>query len=238
MKYLIISIGSFISGFLQGCTGFGAVMIMMIIFPFFLPITDSIGIANSSTIVGNLHVFFQHRKDVIYKKVLIPSLISIIVNAFATLQSIKTNQQTVRKAFGMFLIILSLYYLIFNKGKKWNLSLPVKLIIIVAYAIFTAFFGIGGPLIAIYFMNTTKSRSEYLGSIQLFFLITGLFNTIVRISSGLIKIEHLPLIIIGMLGVFISGIVSKSFIDRIEVRQAELLTYLLVGFTGVYNLFF
>ena len=143
-----------------------------------------------------------------------------------------------RKAFGMFLIILSLYYLIFNKGKKWNLSLPVKLIIIVAYAIFTAFFGIGGPLIAIYFMNTTKSRSEYLGSIQLFFLITGLFNTIVRISSGLIKIEHLPLIIIGMLGVFISGIVSKSFIDRIEVRQAELLTYLLVGFTGVYNLFF
>ena len=138
----------------------------------------------------------------------------------------------------MFLIILSLYYLIFNKGKKWNLSLPVKLIIIVAYAIFTAFFGIGGPLIAIYFMNTTKSRSEYLGSIQLFFLITGLFNTIVRISSGLIKIEHLPLIIIGMLGVFISGIVSKSFIDRIEVRQAELLTYLLVGFTGVYNLFF
>lgn len=238
MQYIIVVIGSFLAGFLQSCTGFGAVMIMMILFPFYLPMSDSIGIANGSTLAGNFYVSFQNRKAFSVKKALVPSTISIVFNCIATFISIGVDKTLVKKAFGVFLILLSLYYLLFNKSKKWTLSIPLQYIMIVGFAISSAFFGIGGPLIAVYFMNTTSSREEYLGSIQFFFLLTGLFNVVIRFSMGLLTTKHLLPMIIGMFCVVVSGIISKPFVKKLNVKYAEIMTYLLVGLTGIYNLLF
>lgn len=238
MKLAAVAIASFIAGFLQGCTGFGAVMIMMIILPFFFPIADSIGISNSSTLAGNISVASQYRKHFKIKKVLIPSIISMVVSGLAILVSINIDKALVKKAFGIFLILLAVYYLFFNKGKNLNLSAPLRLAMIICFAVTSAFFGIGGPLIAIYFMNTTKSREEYLGSIQFFFMITSLFNIIFRSAAGLLNKEHILPIIVGMIGIVVSGFISKPFVKRMNVKHAEILTYVFVGLTGFYNLFF
>ena len=122
MKLAAVAIASFIAGFLQGCTGFGAVMIMMIILPFFFPIADSIGISNSSTLAGNISVASQYRKHFKIKKVLIPSIISMVVSGLAILVSINIDKALVKKAFGIFLILLAVYYLFFNKGKNLNFN--------------------------------------------------------------------------------------------------------------------
>lgn len=238
MKLAAVAIASFIAGFLQGCTGFGAVMIMMMILPFFFPISDSIGIANSSTLAGNISVAYQYRKHFKIKTVFIPALINMIVNGIAILISIKTDKILIKKSFGVFLVILAAYYLFFNKGKNWILSPPVRMAMVIGFAVTSAFFGVGGPLIALYFMNTTESREEYLGSIQFFFMLASLFNIVFRIATGLLVKDHILPIIIGMLCVMLSGFLSRPFVKRMNVKHAEILTYIFVGLTGLYNIFF
>lgn len=238
MNLIAVAIASFIAGFLQGCTGFGAVMIMMMILPFFFPISDSIGIANSSTLAGNIAVAYQYRKHFKIKNILIPSLINMIVNGIAILVSINADKVIIKKAFGVFLVLLSAYYLIFSKGKTWKLSAPLRIAMIIGFAVTSAFFGVGGPLIAIYFMNTTQSREEYLGSIQFFFMSASVFNIIFRIATGLLNKEHLLPIIVGMICVMLSGFLSRPFVKRMNVKHAEILTYIFVGLTGLYNIFF
>ena len=238
MRLVAVAIASFIAGFLQGCTGFGAVMIMMMILPFYFPMSDAIGIANSSTIAGNISVAYQYRKSFCIRKALIPSLISMFVNGIAIMISVNADKALVKKAFGLFLVLLALYYLLFSKGKNWKLSPSLRIAMVVGFAITSAFFGIGGPLIAIYFMNTTESREEYLGSIQFFFMMTSLFNIVFRTATGLLREEHIIPILVGMLGVIISGFVSKPFVKHMNIKHAEILTYVFVGLTGLYNIFF
>ena len=238
MKLIAVAFASFVAGFLQGCTGFGAVMIMMMILPFFYPMTDAVGIANSATLAGNFYVAYQYRKHYKIKTVLVPAIISMTVNGIAIMLSVNADKTLVKKAFGIFLVILAIYYLLFNKGKSWSLSMPLRLAMVVGFAITSAFFGIGGPLMAIYFMNTTQSREEYLGSIQFFFLMTSLFNIIFRTATGLLSKEHIIPILIGMIGVIVSGMISKPLVKHMNVKHAEILTYIFVGITGLYNIFF
>ena len=238
MKLIAVAAASFAAGFLQGCTGFGAVMIMMIFLPFFYPMTDAVGIANATTIAGNIYVAYQYRKHFSIKTALYPAVISMAVNGAAIIMSVNADKTAVKKAFGLFLVILAIYYLFFSRKKEWKLSLPVRISLIVLFAISSAFFGIGGPLMAIYFMSVTETREEYLGSIQFFFMLTSLFNIIFRTAAGLLTQEHIIPILIGMAGVIISGMISRPLVRKMNVRHAEILTYIFIGLTGIYNLFF
>ncbi|MBR0343613.1 MAG: sulfite exporter TauE/SafE family protein [Oscillospiraceae bacterium] len=238
MKLAAVAIASFIAGFLQGCTGFGAVMIMMMILPFYFPMTDAIGIANSSTIAGNISVAYQYRKSFSIIKILVPSLISMFVNGIAIMISVNADKVMVKKAFGIFLVLIAIYYLFLNRGKNLRMPSSLRISLVVAFAITSAFFGIGGPLMAIYFMNTTDSREEYLGSIQFFFMLTSLFNIVFRSATGLLGKEHILPILVGMAGVVTSGLISKPFVKHMNVKHAEILTYVFVGLTGLYNMFF
>ena len=238
MRLIAVAAASFAAGFLQGCTGFGAVMIMMIILPFFYPMTDSVGIANSATIAGNIYVAYQYRKHFRIRTALYPALISMAVNGAAILLSVNADKTSVKKAFGLFLIVLAAYYLFFSRGKEWKLSMPFRIALVVLFAVTSAFFGIGGPLMAIYFMNVTDTREEYLGSIQFFFMLTSLFNIVFRTATGLLSRDHIVPILIGMAGVIISGMISKPLVKHMNVKYAEILTYVFVAFTGFYNLFF
>ena len=237
MAKIFVAVSALAAGFLQGTTGFGAVMIMMMVLPFFYSMGESVGISTSTTIAGNLMMSLQYRKSFRIRKVILPSAINIAVNIITTLWSKSIEQASLKKAFGVFLIILSVYYLFLGKGKRWNLSLPVSLLMIVISAVCNSLFGIGGPLMAIYFMNTTESREEYLGTIQCFFLFISTGNLILRLCLGVLDTSHIVPILIGMIGVLAAGQLSKKAVSHMNIKLTETLTYALVGITGLYNLF-
>ena len=237
MANVFVAVSALVAGFLQGTTGFGAVMIMMMVLPFFYSMGESVGISTSTTIAGNLLMSIQYRKSIHLRKILLPALINIVINIIAVLWSKSIEQTLMKKAFGVFLIILSLYYLFWNKGNRWELSPSISFLMILISAVCNSLFGIGGPLMAIYFMNTTESRDEYLGTIQCYFFITGIGSLILRLSMGILDTSHIFPIIIGMIGVLVAGQFSKKIISRLDIKLTQTLTYALVGITGIYNLF-
>ena len=236
MEYLFVVLGAYIAGFLQGSTGFGAVMIMMMILPFFYDMAESVGISTATTLIGNLVMTLQYKRDISIKKILIPAAISILINLLTLSLSTNLEQKLLKKCFGVFLILLAAYYILYGKGKKWTLSPILSIVMVIISAVCNALFGIGGPLMAIYFMNISNNRSEYLGNIQSFFLLTGTANLLSRLKLGILRIDHIIPIMLGMLGIVLSGQISKKFVDKMNIELTEKLTYCLVAFTGLYNL--
>jgi len=97
-------------------------------------------------------------------------------------------------------------------------------------------FGIGGPLMVLYFMSMTHSTHAYLGTIQLFFWINSLYNTAFRFYRGVLLPEHLIFIACGMIGILIGGAAAGKIVDRLNIETMRKLIYVMIGISGVINL--
>lgn len=64
-------------------------------------------------------------------------------------------------------------------------------------------FGIGGPLMALYFLTISKTKETYLASIQAFFLIDTVIMTSLRFSMGVLDLNSLKYVAVGIIGAVI-----------------------------------
>ena len=88
----------------------------------------------------------------------------------------------------------------------------------------------------LYFLNKTESPKEYLGTIAAFFLINGLYTTILRLSRGILTAELLPYAGLGVAVILIGVTVAHRVVDRLDAALLKKITYLMIGAAGLFNL--
>lgn len=226
-----------LAGLVQGITGFGASIVMMMFLPIHFVLTQSAGISTAICLFLNLTMFLTYRKFIKLKTVLLPAVLYIAVCSVTIYFSTMVNQILMKKIFGVFLIILSIYYLFFNKSnERKKLSLFVSIFCIVVSAMCDGLFGIGGPLMVLYFLSQTHTSHEYLGTIQTFFLINCIYNTLFRISQGILTISHFPIIGCGVAGIVIGGLIASKIVDKLDGMLLRKVTYIMIGFSGLMNI--
>ena len=98
-------------------------------------------------------------------------------------------------------------------------------------------FGIGGPLMVLYFLSQTHNTHEYLGTIQTFFFINCTYNTCFRIVNGILGINHIFIMCIGVIGITVGGLIGNKVVDRLDGMLIRKLTYIMIGISGLINLF-
>ena len=136
---------------------------------------------------------------------------------------------------GIFLIVLAIYFLFFSK-KDIEPKGIVSLLCIVISGICDGLFGIGWPLIVIYFLSKTHSKEEYLGTIQCFFFINVLYSTLFRIINSIITIDLASGIGLGMIGILIGLMIANKIVDKLDADFIRKLTYVLIGLCGLSNI--
>ena len=141
-----------------------------------------------------------------------------------------------KRIFGAFLIALAVYYLFLNRGERKPLSAPRTVVYIIVSALCDAFFGIGGPLMVLYYLNRTESAREYLGTIAAFFLINGVYNTVYRLACGILTAGELPFIGVGIVAILAGVTVAHRLVDRLNDARLKKITYIMIGVSGVFNL--
>lgn len=118
-----------------------------------------------------------------------------------------------------------------------KITLPVAILFIVISALCDSLFGIGGPLMVLYFLSQTNSTKEYLGTIQFFFFINGVYNTAFRFVRGILGLEQLLYIAVGAVCIFAGLLVANRIVDRLNANIIRKLTYIMIGISGIVNLF-
>ena len=237
LLYLIIALMALIGGTVQGVAGFGAGPVDMMVLPFFFPVNEAVGI-NAALCVGlNILMLSHYHSYVNFKKVLTAALLYVTVSASMIFCSKYIDQDFMKHVLGVFLIVLSLYYLFFSKKEEKELTRARSVIYLLVSGACDGLFGIGGPLMSIYFLKKTSSKEEYLGTIQTLFLISLGYGTIVRIFTGILTAAHAPYIGIGLVFILIGGWISTKIVDRIDADKMKKIIYILIGITGIINVF-
>lgn len=238
MMITIMILTTIIAGAIQGITGFGGSIVMMMVLPTMYALPQGAGISTAICIFLNLSMLFMYRKYIDFKKVILPSILYMVVCSIAIYFSTNINQELMKKVFGIFLIILAIYYLFIQKGDpRKKLSLTTSLFCIIASALCDAFFGIGGPLMVLYFLSQTHNTHEYLGTIQSFFFVNTVYNTCFRFYNGILGVEHLSIIGIGIIGILIGSFIGNKIVDKLDGVLIKKLTYFMIGISGFINLF-
>jgi len=237
MVYPCVLLTALLAGLVQGVTGFGGGIITMLIFPYFFSIPLGAGITGSLGIALCASMVIRYRKDVNVWMAIMPAFLYNVVSSIVISYSIEVDQALIKKIFGVFLVLLSIYYLFISKSvQNRKLSLGVSIVCIVISAACDALFGIGGPLMVLYFMSMTSSTHAYLGTMQLFFWVNSMYNTAFRFYKGILQPEHLVFIAFGVVGILVGGAVAGKIVDKLNVVTMRKLIYIMIGISGVINL--
>jgi len=238
MVHIIVFFTTLLGGLVQGVTGFGGGIVTMLIFPYFFGITLGAGITGSLGIALCSYMAFRYRKELDVKMAVIPAILYTAVCSLVINFSVQVDPRIIKKIFAVFLLLLSFYYLFISKNvQNRKLGLVYSLVCIVISGACDALFGIGGPLMVLYFMSMTKSTHAYLGAMQLFFFINSAYNTVFRFYKGILLPEHLGVIAVGMVGIIAGGMIGGKIVDRLNVDTMRKLIYIMIGVSGVINLF-
>lgn len=232
----IVILMAFLGGFVQGITGFGGGIVMMMVFPMVFPLTQAAGINAAILVFLNITMVYVYRKHINFKMVLPVFLFSIIVSTVTIKVAAGSSPLIIKKLFGVFLLCLGVYYLFLKKdGRPAPMNLAVSLLFLTVSAVCDGLFGVCGPMLVIYFLSRCEERYEYLANLTTSFLLLGGYNTCVRVATGILQAEHLPYILCGAVSIIAGGLIAKRIADRLNANLLTKLIYIMIIVSGVNN---
>lgn len=236
MIYFITILLSFLGGLVQSITGFGAGIVIMSVLPFFLSVAQSAAVSNVITIILVISMFWQYRKYTNWKLVLWPAVYFIIGVAIALAIVFAVNVQLMKMIFSIFLIFLAIYFAFFGSKVKISPNFWTMFLCSFFSGLGAGLFAIGGPLMVLYYLEVTKTRQEYLGTLQAQFLVTNLLSIIMRSSSNLLTMDLIPISLLGMAAITVGLIYGNRISDHLDSELIKKMIYVVIGACGVINL--
>lgn len=234
----IVTFGAaMVAGFIQAVTGFGAGIFMMLFFPVFFPILNASALSASITLFASSALAWQYRRSCQWKLLLMPTCVYLLFSSTVIVLAPYLPTTLLKKSFGVLLVVLSVYFLRFAGKIKVRPNLVSATICGGISGIASGLFGIGGPPMVIYFLSALDDKEKYLATIQLFFAVTGAYNLVFRIFSGIYTAELLLYTVIGAVSVLIGGKIGTKLIERLDTETMKKLVYVFLGISGVLNLF-
>ena len=206
-------------GIFQILTGFGANMLLLMTLPAFMPLLQVSAVSSMISLCFTASVGFSLRKHVDWKAMLVPLPGVLAVSTFAIHVGPLIDKRLLGVIFGLFLLLLALWSLSSDRfRRKSALNWKVTAAVVVAAGFASGWFGLCGPLISLYFLAATHERKlAYIATMQVFFIMTGSFNTAARVAEGIITADLLPLTAIGIVGVLLGKNIGMRLLDRINV---------------------
>ena len=236
MTAAVVFLAPIVAGLIQTVTGFGSGIFMMVFFPTIFPILGASAISSAISLAGTCSLSWHYRKHCKWKLTLIPALIYILVSSGAILLAPYLPTDILKKVFGVFLMLLSVYFLVFSSKMKIKATLLSATVCGTLAGILGGLFGIGGPPMVIYFLAALDSKEEYLGTIQFHFFVTGVYMLFFRIYKGILTMDMIPYILLGMAGIMIGKKLGTKIVDRINADTMKKLVYAFLGVSGFLNL--
>lgn len=220
----------------QGTTGFGFGIFVMIFFPLLMPYLSALGISTLAGMGGNVVMCVRYWKKVRFRYVWLPFIMDSIFVTGATWLVMQFSSETLKPVLGGALMCLSVYFLFFAKRIRLR---PRPLTACTAGALagtIGGIFGMGGPPVVLYFLAVCDDKEEYLGTIQFFFLLTSVYSTLMRIVMGAFTLELVIPLLWAYGGVLVGSLAAAKLVKRISVDLLRKLVYGFIGLAGLWLL--
>lgn len=237
MTWLLVFLPGLLAGLVQGLTGFGAAIVMMIFLPQLFSIAQSAAVAGVIMAASVLTLVWRNRHHIHLRQIVIPFIIYASVAAYSVHLGQELDVQLLRRLLGALLVALAIYFSLSKRAATQVYPWWLAGIFMIISGFFNGLFGIGGPLMALYFLSLADTTADYLGNLQTFFLIDVIYISTVRVLNGILTPVLIPNILIGMVGAVIGTAIAARILPHLPMKTVRRLIYLFIGLSGGYYLF-
>lgn len=230
---IVVMIVAFLAGFIQSVTGFGGAMILMMALPYFVSLKTSTALAGCICIPMCIAVAVRYRDGIRLKLIIVPTIIYLISSAVFIKLAASIDLEQLKAAFGLMLIGLAVYFNFFAGKFQLKPNFRNALLCAGFSGLTGGLFGVGGPLLVLYFLAVTDNKKAYLGTINLVFAITESYSAVMRFFNGILTTDLLPIILCGFITVVFGSFLGGKVVDKLDGDKIRKLIYLLLAVSGL-----
>ena len=236
--YTVIVLSSFFGGLLQTLCGFGGgVVLLLALSPFYGLITaPALSLAICIFMVAFLTVRF--RRHIEWKLVILPTVAYLITGTLINrLLNKDMNTDLIGFLFGVFQVLLSVYYLFLVKKVRAKPSLLTGIVCGGISGITGSLFGIGGPMLAVYLIAASKDKQSFAANIQSIFLVTNLVLVIGKLRSGFYTADCITPTLAGGISILLGTLLGVRFMQKLDAEKMKKFVYVFLGVSGIITIF-
>ena len=231
---VMIGIGA---GFVQRVSGFGLGIFAMVFLPHFMPAQNAAAISCLFSCVTSSYNAVRYRKNVAYRTALPMVAAALVTIPLAVYFSKHISGDGFHDLLGCVLILLSLYFLLFNKRMKMEPTIRNGILAGTIGGTLNGFFSTGGPPVVLYLSCATTSKEVYFATIQFYFCFTNLYATAMRVINGMIDGKILLYAAIGMIGCMAGDFAGRIVFDKLDSDRLKLIIYIGMIISGIMMFF-
>lgn len=235
MWFEILIFGSvLVAAFVQAATGFGFAIIIMSIWPMFLPVSEATQLMMFGSFVTVTYIAIKYRRHINFKIVGVPLLFALGGTLLGLNLMLETDNDLVIKIIGGIMMTLSVYFFVFSKRVRireniWTASMAGSL-----SGILSGFFNITGPPLVLYYSAAAKDKEEYTGTVQFLFAVILVFKMVyLFFKCGLseLVISHIPITAVASA---IGMLLGLRVFRTLPTETVKKIVYILMFLAGIW----
>lgn len=232
---LLIGIGG---AFVQRVSGFGLGIFVMMFLPHIMPThTMAATVASIFSCVTSTYNAVRYRHSVRYSLALPMFFACMVSTTIAVRFSMFVSGRVFQILLGSALILLSLYFIFFQKRIKMRPSVKNGVVAGSLGGVLGGLFSTGGPPIVLYLSNAIADNVAYFATIQFYFSASNIYTTFVRAVNGLVTSKVILYSAIGILGCFVGDSLGRKVFDRLDSAKLKKIIYIGMIISGVVMFF-
>jgi len=223
--FLLIAVG-FGASFVQRVSGFGLGIFAMMFLPHFLPSHTAAATISSLFCCGTAtYNAIRYRKNIAFKTVLPMMIAAAISIPVAVYFSAKVSGAVFEVLLGVALILLSVYFLFFNKRVALRPTVVNGVVAGTLGGTLGGLFSTGGPPAVLYLTHATTDNMVYFATIQFYFCFTNWYATANRVLNGVVTWQLLVYAVIGIVGCMAGDFVGRRVFNKLDGAKLKTVIY-------------
>ena len=218
----------------QSALGFGTTMITMGFLPLIMDYSKAMGLSIVMVTISTIYISVKYR-DSIQWAVMLPFLIpTAIITGIVNFLSAKVSSDVMYLLLGVMFVAVSIFFFVFSDKIHITPNPVSGTILGVICGICYGLFASGGPTAALYLLPATKSKKEYLATIQAFLCVNNLVVLFISLFLRRLDMADLPMVGAGIVAMLAGTLLGLVIHDKIPASVFGKVIYAFVGVGGVW----
>lgn len=222
----------------QGISGFAFSMIVLMVFPYLFGYTKSLVLAAMMATFVMLYNAFLYRRTIDWTWVVRWLAVYIVADLAGVLVLKRVGDNPIwYPLMGVIFIAMAVYLLWGQKIFTVRVGWGSMIVLSVLSGLIMGAFGVGGPLMAAFFLEATSSKEYYLGTSQLVLGLTLFIDFLLRVFNGMFTVDLIGYTLLGMVSMVLGLYIAKRLVSRMDALTLRKFICVVMIADGVFMLF-
>lgn len=225
----------FLASVINGVSGFGFGIVVLMVFPYIFGYTHAVAMAVMMATMLVCYNAYLYRKHINRTWILPWSLLCFVSDFFAVrfLKHLGDGPLMLR-LLGCCFVLMAIYLLWGQKIIKVRASYTSMSVLAILSGLIQGVFGVGGPLMAAFFLIVCRSKEEYIGTLQMASVTTFGIDLIMRMLNGMIDATVLSYSTLGIVFILAGLFVAKKLVRHMSAALLKNIVCVLMLFSGIH----